>query len=90
MTVYVDGLVNHGWRLGPSCHLIGETEGELHRLAARCGLQRRWFQAPPRASFPHYDLTESRRRIAVELGAVELERKAFVEKMREIRAKSRA
>lgn len=87
--VYVDGLLDHGWRLGPSCHLIGETEAELHRFAARCGLHRRWFQTLPRVSFPHYDLTESRRKIAVALGAVELERCAFVEKMREIREKRR-
>lgn len=84
--VYVDALLDHGWRLGPSCHLIGETEDELHRFAVRCGLHRRWFQAPPGASFPHYDLTESRRKIAVALGAVELDRKTFVEKMRELRS----
>lgn len=87
MSVYVDPARDWGWRLGRSCHLIGDSEDELHPFAARCGLHRRWFQEPPKASFPHYDLTESRRRRAVELGAVELEWTAFVDKMREIRRK---
>jgi Ser/Thr protein kinase RdoA (MazF antagonist) len=88
MATYVDGLVNYGWKLGRSCHLIGDELAELHEFARKLGLARQWFQGPGKASTPHYDLTEGRRHRAVELGAVELERKAFVQRCREIRARS--
>lgn len=83
MPVYVDSLVDHGWELGPSCHLVGDTLDELHAFAVRIGMKRAWFQAY--ASTPHYDLTRKRRKAAVEAGAVELERRAFAEKLRELR-----
>lgn len=41
---------------------------ELHAFAARIGMKRAWFQPHPR--HPHYDLTESRRKMAIEKGAV--------------------
>lgn len=78
MSVYVDDLCNRGWKLGWSCHLIADDEGELHAFALRIGLRRAWFQ--PRSS-PHYDLTVGRRADAVALGAVELDRRAFVDKI---------
>lgn len=52
-----------------SCHIT--TDGpleELHALAARVGLRRRWFQEHPTA--PHYDLTPPRREAAIAAGAV--------------------
>lgn len=82
MSVYVDPLVDWGWRLGPSCHLIADTLEELHEFAARLGLRRSWFQPH---STPHYDLTASKRAAAVALGAVELARHPFMLKLREIR-----
>lgn len=75
MAVYVDKLRDWGWKLGPSCHLIADTNEELHQFAARLGLKRSWFQA--KASGPHYDLTAGRRARAVELGAVELDDRPF-------------
>lgn len=83
MPVYVDSLADHGWELGPSCHLIGDTLEELHALAEKIGMKRAWFQAY--ASTPHYDLTRKRRKAAVAAGAVELERRAFVDKLRQLR-----
>jgi hypothetical protein len=82
MSVYVDELRDYGWRLGPSCHLIADTEDELHAFAARVGMKRSWFQNKSLA--PHYDLVASRRAAAVRLGAIELERRAFVNVMRRI------
>ena len=52
-----------------SCHLT--TDGpieELHVFARRLGMRRAWFQDHRIA--PHYDLTERRRDMALELGAV--------------------
>lgn len=81
MAVYVDKLRDWGWRLGPSCHLISDAppgdNTELHGFAAKLGLKREWFQTS--ASGPHYDLTASKRRLAVRLGAVELDDRPFHE-----------
>lgn len=80
MPVYVDKLRDWGWRLGPSCHLISDAppgdNAELHAFAARLGLRRSWFQTD---HDPHYDLTASKRDLAVRLGAVELEDRPFHE-----------
>lgn len=91
MSVYVDKLVPYPharhrcFRLG-ACHMVADTQTELHEFARRIGLKRVWFQSPPKASFPHYDLTESHRIEAVKFGAIEVGRNDFVTKMRELRA----
>lgn len=79
MAVYVDRLRDWSWCLGPSCHLIADTEEELHTFAKLLGLRREWFQD---RSTPHYDLTTRRRKRALELGAVELEDRPFLEILR--------
>lgn len=53
---------------------------ELHAMAMRIGMKRSWFQNKPR--FPHYDLTPSRRAAAVRAGAVEVDAREFVERIR--------
>jgi hypothetical protein len=55
-----------------SCHLIvaGKLD-DLHVFAKKIGLQRSWFQG--NASWPHYDLTPNKRKLALKLGAVEIE-----------------
>jgi len=82
MAVYVDKLRDHGWRHGPSCHLIGDTVGELIEFATGLGMRREWFQ--PKSS-PHFDLTAEGREIAVANGAIELDNRAMALKLREIR-----
>lgn len=90
MSVYVDTLAFHGvWRYGKSCHMVADTAEELHAMADRIGHKREWFQASPPASVEHYDLTASRRAKAVKLGAVEVDRRAFVELIRKWRADRR-
>lgn len=54
----------HQW-----CHMWADTPEELHRMAHRIGMKREWFQEHPK--LPHYDLTPSRRRLALALGAQE-------------------
>lgn len=53
-----------------SCHLIvaGSLE-DLHRFAEKIGLKRDWFQK--NASWPHYDLTQSKQALALRHGAIE-------------------
>ena len=87
MGVYIDNLMNHGWRLGPSCHMWADTADELHAFATRLGLKRAWYQCKPRPNgytFPHYDLTAKRREVAVRYGAIELDRVATVAKWTEL------
>lgn len=80
MAVYIDKLRNWGWKHGPSCHLYADSNEELHAFAARLGLKREWFQ--PSSSGPHYDITASKRRLAVTLGAIEHTDREMVEHMR--------
>lgn len=85
MSVYVDPLMRHGWvlrgRATPSCHMYADTIDELHAMAARIGMKRDWFQN--HARLPHYDLTPSRRALAVANGAIEQTARQLVRFMRE-------
>lgn len=85
MTVYIDGLFEatpenaqakrHGTRW---CHMIADSDEELHAFADRLGLKRAWFQQ--RANQPwqnHYDLVPSKRLLAVRLGAKEIDSHEF-------------
>lgn len=70
MAVYVD---NMRAKLGNMvmCHMVADTDDELHAMADRIGVRRRWHQAPPRHD-SHYDIALSKRRAAVEAGAIEV------------------
>ena len=84
MSVYVDGLRDYGWRHGPSCHLIADSVEELMEFAIAIGLRREWFQPK---STPHFDLTADGRAKAVAMGAIELDRRGLIRKVRELREK---
>ncbi len=83
MSVYVDASI-YGYGRMIMCHMIADTPEELHAMADRIGVARRWFQAS--ASFPHYDIAKSKRALAVAAGAIECDRTALVMTMRRIRA----
>ncbi len=74
MSVYVDRLVDYGWRMGPSCHLTADTAEELHQFAAMLGLKRTWCsdRTQPASRPVHYDLVASKRRMALQLGAEDI------------------
>ena len=50
------------------CHLIADTDAELHAMARTIGVARRWYQGD------HYDICLSKRAAAVAAGAVEISR----------------
>lgn len=81
MSVYVDMLIDYGWKLGPSCHMLGDTEEELHAFALGIGLKRAWFQES-KGSMPHYDLTVNKRILAVKMGAIEIDRRQLIERLK--------
>ena len=84
MPVYVDRARNGFGRM-LMCHMIADTPDELHAMADRIGVARRWFQTPPKASFWHYDIAQTKRALAIAAGAIDCERNAFVEHLRRIR-----
>jgi len=77
--VYVDDAYIPFGRM-KMCHMIADTEEELHEMAARIGLKREWFQDTSR---PHYDVSKSRRKLATENGAVEITTEELVIRLRE-------
>lgn len=70
MTVYVDNMRAKYGRM-VMCHMLADTDAELHAMAAKIGVARKWFQAPPKHD-PHYDIALSKRAAAVAGGAVEV------------------
>jgi hypothetical protein len=63
MTVYVDNMRAKFGRM-IMCHMIAETDSELHEMADRIGIARRWHQGD------HYDISLNKRALAIEHGAV--------------------
>ena len=73
MSCYVDvcrQYPNAGLRYREFCHLLADTEDELHAMAALLGMPRWTYQQHPWRW--HYDLPAHLRAQAVELGAVEV------------------
>jgi len=68
MSVYVD-TARHPFKGYVMCHMVADSLEELHAMAAQIGMERRWFQAPPKASHPHYDIPEHKRACAIARGA---------------------
>jgi len=82
MSVYVDHAKNAFGRMKMS-HMIADTPAELHAMADIIGIARKWFQG--NASFPHYDVAQSKRACAVAAGAIEIDRRQLVDVMKRIR-----
>lgn len=71
MTVYVDDmyrLARGKLRRMKMSHMIADTVPELHAMAVRIGVARRWFQETH--SGPHYDVCKRARLVAIAAGAV--------------------
>jgi hypothetical protein len=69
MTVYVDDMRARFGRM-VMCHMMADTLDELHAMADRIGVARKWLQDVP--SGVHYDIALSKRALAVKAGAVEI------------------
>ncbi len=82
MPVYVDAGAT-AFRRMKMAHMLADTEPELHEMADRIGLKREWFQID--GGTPHYDICQSKRKKALELGATEINRNEVVALIRRLR-----
>jgi hypothetical protein len=69
VTVYVDD-VRHRYGRMIMCHMWADTLDELHAMADAIGIERRWSQCPPKASWEHYDVSLGKKAEALARGAV--------------------
>lgn len=79
MSVYVDSPVHQFGRM-VMCHLVADTIEELHAMADKIGVARKWFQHQSR--FPHYDICKTKRALAVRYGAKEITSREIVKIVR--------
>lgn len=70
MTVYVDDM-RAGYGRMRMCHMLADSDEELHAMADKIGVARRWHQYPGTIK-SHYDICLSKRSLAVAHGAVEI------------------
>lgn len=75
MTVYVDDM-KASFSTMVMCHMIADSEEELHQMADQLGISRSHHQAPPR-HHSHYDISQSKRALAIRKGAVEISQKTL-------------
>lgn len=69
MTVYVDD-VRHAYGRMVTCHMWADSLDELLAMADRIGVQRKWLQRPPAASWVHFDISLGKKALAIQAGAV--------------------
>lgn len=82
MPVYVDAPIHTFGRM-KMCHMLADTEAELHEMADKIGVNRKWYQA--NASTPHYDICKAKRELALKHGATEADKKKVVEIIQKLR-----
>lgn len=51
--------------------MLADTDEELHTMADAIGVKRRWHQCPGTIR-SHYDIALSKRKLAVEAGAIQI------------------
>lgn len=70
MSVYVDNMrATFGTMI--MCHMIADSTEELIAMADKIGVKRCWLQNP--GSYKeHFDICASKRRLAVDAGAIEI------------------
>ena len=82
--IYVDELQYWGKisPLGKTCHMTGDSKNELLEFAKIIGLPLQWFQKHKIKGLCHFDLTKRWRDIAIQNGAIEMEAKEMLKRIR--------
>lgn len=65
-------------------HMAADSLEELHEMAKSIGLREEWFQNGP---LPHYDLCQSKKRLAIRQGAVRVSTKELIAAIRKMEVK---
>lgn len=76
--VYVDDM-RAPFRRMIMCHMIADTEDELHAMARKIGVALLWYQGD------HYDICLAKRALAIENGAQAITRMALGRKVMALR-----
>ena len=81
MAVYVDNekIPFRGLRM---CHMLADTADELFEMADKIGVDRKHFQS---SETPHFDISQSKRRLALQHGAKSIDRRKVVELINQYR-----
>ena len=72
MAVYVDNSKNRYGRM-VMCHMLADSSEELNAMARLIGLNNKWLQHKGEYK-EHYDISLSKRKLAVDFGAIEIGR----------------
>lgn len=72
MTVYVDNMEAKYGRM-IMCHMLADSDEELHAMADLIGVDRKWHQKPG-TTHSHYDICKSKKELAIKYGAVQIDR----------------
>ena len=78
MTVYVDNY-NAPFGRMIMCHMVADTLDELHAMADKIGVARKWFQDH---RTPHYDICKSKQELAFKHGALPVTARELVKIVR--------
>ena len=84
--IYVDEMhavtPNKNWPYPNACHMFADSKKELLFFARQVGLKKSWMQTSSQGII-HFDLTFSKRKIAVREGAQEVRARDIVPKLLE-------
>jgi len=81
MSVYVDNYNASFGRMTMS-HMGADSREELDAMADKIGVQRKWIQYPGTWR-EHYDISKSKRELAIRAGAEAISPRQFVIRQRE-------
>jgi len=85
MSVYVDDMKasfrpSHvAGRTYVMSHLWADSREELLAFVVKIGVDPKWIQEPPKASWVHFDITQSKKKLALKAGAILTDRYGPIE-----------
>lgn len=84
MAVYVDDMEASYGRM-VMCHMLADTTAELLAMANRIGVDTKWIQKAGTYQ-EHFDIAKTKRALAVQHGAIEIDRSKLATLLRARRA----
>lgn len=80
MSVYIDKMNAQYGRM-IMCHMLADTEEELLDMAEKIGVNKKWHQYPGTYK-SHFDICLAKKKMALELGAVEIDKRELFHLMK--------